>query len=105
MSDPDDPLNQQHIPPSFVALYVPPGRIKPTISREALLERYGLCEDLAQMLTDTALSHRHAMGLSPADVLERVGRGLTGPDALTDAPESRWVLQRLAELLDWPAPA
>lgn len=103
MSSADDPLNQLELPPSFVALFVPPGRIKPTASREQMLERYGFCEDLAQMLTETALSHFHALQVSETDVLERVARGLQGDEAPCSPDEAHWVLRRLAELLNWPA--
>ena len=41
--------NQIIIPPSFIALFVPPGRIKPTEPREVIAERYELCEDLARL--------------------------------------------------------
>jgi len=40
--------NQFHIPPSFIALYVPPGRIKPTAGRDEIAQRYEFCEDLAR---------------------------------------------------------
>ncbi len=105
MPHPDDPLNQQEVPPSFVALFVPPGRIKPVISREELLERYGFCEDLAQLLTETAQHQRHSLHLGESDVLERVGQGLTAGGAMPSEAEAQWVVRRLAELLDWPAPA
>ena len=46
--------NQLTIPPSFIALFVPPGRIKPNASREQIAERYEFCEDLATMMMDSA---------------------------------------------------
>ncbi len=94
--------NQIPVPPSFVALFVPPGRIKPTEPRAVIAERYELCEDLAQMLTETAQERLHALGIAESDVLERIGRGLVAPGTIVDAAEARWVLRRLAELLDWP---
>jgi hypothetical protein len=100
--NPDDPLNQLTLPGSFVALFVPPGRLKPTASREWMLERYGLCEDLATLLTDTASGHAHQLGVTGPDVLERILRGLLEPGSPVDAAEARWVVRRLAELLDWP---
>lgn len=104
MSHPDDPLNQQDVPSSFVAAFVPPGRIKPVIGREELLERYGFCEDLAQLLTETALNQRHALQVGESDVLDRVAQGLAAGGAVPSEGEAQWVLRRLAELLDWPAP-
>jgi hypothetical protein len=37
-------------------------------------------------------------------VLERVHRGLLGGAAGVSAAEAQWVIRRLAELLQWPAP-
>lgn len=90
------------VPPSFIALFVPPGRIKPTEPREHIAQRYELCEDLAQMLCDQALARRAELGITEHDVLERIGRGLHGGDVV-NADEATWVIRRLAELLDWPA--
>jgi hypothetical protein len=112
------------VPPSFIALFVPPGRIKPTASRQTIAARYDLCEDLAQMLTETARAKQFELGVDEATVLERMLRGLleqgaTSMDATKDgatdgatdaseppgivtAAEAQWVVRRLAELLDWP---
>ena len=91
--------SQTYVPPSFVALFVPPGRIKPTASREHIAERHDLCEDLAQMLLETAQTQRWSLGITTDDTLERIARGLpsSGLD-LSDA-ETGWVMTRLAELL------
>ncbi len=96
--------SQLVVPPSFVALFVEPGRIKPNASREQILERYDYCEDLAQMLTETASARRWELGITEEDVLERLGRGLVGPEAGVSESEAIWVIRRLAELLGWPAP-
>jgi hypothetical protein len=62
---------------------MPPGAVKP---REFSGIRYGLCEDMAQMLTEQ-------------DVLERTSRGLV-QDALAFTPaEAGWIVRRLSELL------
>ncbi len=90
------------VPPSFVALFVPPGRLRPTAPREHIAQRYELCEDLAQLLTEQAQARRFELGVTEQDVLERIGRGLVAPGTIVDAAEARWVLRRLAELLDWP---
>ena len=89
------------VPRSFIDLFVPPGRIKPTASRETIAARYELCEDLAQMLSETARDHLHALGITEADVLERIHRGLEECETV-DSVEAAWVLRRLAEILDWP---
>jgi hypothetical protein len=96
--------SQIEVPPSFVALFLEPGRIKPREPWAVISQRYELCEDLAQMLTDTARTKLWELHATEADVLERIGQGLAqGPlDLSTD--EAQWVLRRLAELLDWTAP-
>lgn len=97
---PDD-HSQILIPPSFVALFVPPGRIRPSEPREHIAERYELCEDFAQMLVETATTKRFELGAHEEDVLERIGRGLHEPGSPLTGAEARWVLTRLRELLGW----
>lgn len=92
------------VPRSFIELFVPPGKIKPTETREVIAMRYELCEDLAQMLTDTAQSKLFELGVTEQDVLQRMHRGLLVDGALVSADEAQWVLRRLAELLGWPQP-
>ena len=95
--------SQLVVPPSFVALFVPPGRSKPSAARQHIAARHEFCEDLAQMLTETASTQLWELGITEADVLRRVHRGLV-EGALVDAAEAHWVLRRLAELLGWPDP-
>ena len=90
------------VPPSFIALFVPPGRIKPTESREFIAERYEWCEDLATMLMDTARQKLWDLGITEADVLQRVHQGLLDGGIGLDAAQAQWVIRRLAELLEWP---
>jgi hypothetical protein len=90
------------VPPSFVALFIPPGRVKPNASRERILARYELCEDLATMLVDHAKTKLWELGVGEEDVLQRIHRGLLGGDAGLETPEAEWVTRRLAEMLDWP---
>jgi hypothetical protein len=96
--------NQIEIPPSFIALFVEPGRIKPSASRAEIQQRYEFCEDLASMLTDTAQSRLWELGITEADVLERIGGGLLAGPAGVNAAEAQWVTRRLAELLGWSSP-
>lgn len=93
--------NQLVVPPSFIALYITPGRSRPSAPRDEIAARYEFCEDLATMLTDTAAQTLWQLGVTEADVLERVRRGLCGGAAGVSAPEAAWVLRRLAELLNW----
>jgi hypothetical protein len=94
----DDGGSQIVVPPSFIALFVPPGRIKPVEPLAHIAARYEFCEDLAQSLVELARTQRWSLGITSDDVLERVGRGLVDLD-LADG-ERGWVLGRLAELLD-----
>jgi hypothetical protein len=100
--------NQSHIPPSFVALFVPPGQHKPIQPWRTVLARYEWCEDLAQLTTETAGQMQFSLGIGESDVLHRCLLGLstpastTEPAAVSDA-EAVWVIRRLAELMDWTA--
>jgi len=96
--------SQIEIPPSFLALYVAPGRQKPSLARDELAARYELCEDMAQMLTETARNMEFGLGITEADVLARCLQGLRVEPTVVSEAESVWVVRRLAELLDWPAP-
>jgi len=97
-----DDGSQIVVPPSFVALFVPPGRIKPTAAREEIAARYEFCEDLAQMLTEHARTKHWELGVTEQDVLERMRLGLLEQDSGVSEAEAAWVVRRLAELLDWP---
>lgn len=92
------------VPPSFVALFLPPGRLKPTESREWIAQRYELCEDLAQMLTEQARELLWTLRVDESDVLERLHRGLADGEAGLASQEAFWIARRLAELLDWTWP-
>jgi hypothetical protein len=98
--------NQIVVPPSFIALFVPPGRVKPTEAREFIVQRHEYCEDMAAMLSETAQTQLWSLGITEADVLERIRRGLADPAVCLSAVEAGWVLGRLAEILNWdPLPA
>ena len=95
--------NQIIVPPSFVALYIEPGRSRPSASRDQIAVRYEFCEDLANMLCEHALDKRWQLGVTEHDVLGRIWQGLQGGEAGVNDDEARWVVTRLAELLEWPA--
>ena len=96
--------NQIDIPPSFIALYLKPGRERPSAPHEVILARYKLCEDMACMLTE------HARELAFDEDMEQkvlrqchealLANSLAEPTNLS-TQESVWVIHRLAELLDW----
>lgn len=96
--------NQIHVPPSFTNLFVAPGRTKPTVPWAELLQRYELCEDMAQMLTTPAAEYLVKLGVAEADVLHKMAQGLLAEGGVLSPAEAGWVIQRLAELLGWPAP-
>ena len=93
---------QIHIPPSFMALYVPPGKIKPTLGLRDMAERYELCEDLANLLTEKAANMQFTLGITEELVLQQCELGLLAEPAVVIPVEARWVVCRLAELLNWP---
>lgn len=90
------------VPPSFIALYLAPGRSKPNASRDEIAARHEFCEDLASMLSDHAVARLWELGAAEADVLERIQRGLLSEDSGVTSPEAAWVMRRLAEILNWP---
>lgn len=92
------------VPRSFIELYLPPGRVKPTAPRDEIAARYEFCEDLASMLTEHARLKLWELGITEADVLERMHRGLVAGEAPVSSAEAVWVIRRLAELLEWRAP-
>lgn len=93
---------QIHIPPSFMALYVPPGKIKPTLGLCDMAARYDLCEDLANLLTEQAANMQFTLGITEELVLQQCELGLLAEPAVVSPVEARWVVCRLAELLNWP---
>lgn len=97
--------NQLEIPTSFLTLFVEPGQDRPHATRAAITARYEFCEDLAGHLYEYARAQHHDLGITEAQVLERVRLGLASPSSGVDAAEAVWVVRRLAELEGWPDPA
>jgi hypothetical protein len=93
---------QIEIPQSFLQLFVLPGRSKLNAPREQVLADYELCEDMANMLVVTAADMQFKLGVTEQDVLERCLRGLLLEDSVVAPVYAHWVVQRLAELLNWP---
>lgn len=96
--------NQIEIPQSFIGLYMRPGRTRPSAPHEVILERYEQCEDIAVTLVEHAQTQAATAGLAEQDILARCHRGLAADAAGFSAPEARWIVFRLAELLEWEAP-
>lgn len=97
--------NQIFIPPSFSALYVPPGKIKPSLTALEMAARYELCEDMAQLLTEQVATQQFQLGITEDLALERCLQGLLATPGVVSEAEARWVVCRLAELLNWPMPS
>jgi len=94
--------NQIVVPASFIALFVEPGRSKPSATRQHIALRHEFCEDLASMLTEQAQGKHWELGVTEDEVLERILRGLRADPLVVDEREAVWVVTRLAELLEWP---
>jgi hypothetical protein len=93
--------NQIEIPQSFMALFVSPGRAKPSAPRSEVAARYELCEDLANLLAPTAANMTDSLGITERQVIERCRLSLSGEEAVVTEPEADWVMSRLTELLGW----
>jgi hypothetical protein len=101
------PMNQDSqivVPEAFVALYKPHGALKPTEPWDVIAARSEFCEDLAQLLIETARGKLFELGIHESDVIERIHQGLLADAAVVSPAEAGWVAGRLAELLDWPLP-
>jgi hypothetical protein len=96
--------SQIEIPQSFIALFMEPGRSKLAATRLFIAQRYELCEDMANLLTQTAQEMLHGLGLAESDVLQRCYQGLLAGAAQFTALEAEWVVRRLAELSQWAQP-
>lgn len=93
--------NQILIPPSFIALYLDPGRTRPNAPREQIADRYELCEDTATLLTEHAQTMVFEQGVSEAQALLRCRQGLLTDASVFSEAEAGWITTRLAELLGW----
>lgn len=102
--DPMEDPNQIEVPPSFTALFASPSGHRLLQPMPVVRERYELCEDLAQMLTEQASSVMFKSGRTEREVLQQMQLALTGPESVVEPAEAAWVVKRLAELLAWEAP-
>jgi hypothetical protein len=99
-----DDFNQIEVPPSFTALFTSPSGYRLTEPMSHVRQRYELCEDMAQMLTEQAGTTLFKSGGSEEQVLAQMRLALSGEGSPVLPPEAEWVVRRLAELLNWPAP-
>lgn len=96
-----DEYNQIEPPPSFVALFASPSGHKLLEPMSTVRQRYELCEDLAQALTEQAAVNLFKSGGSEREVLQKMELALTAEDSPISASEANWVVTRLAELSGW----
>jgi hypothetical protein len=96
-----DDFNQIEVPPSFLALFTSPSGHRLLEPMSTVRQRYELCEDLAQILTEQASTALFSTGGSEAEVLEKMQLALATPESPVQPAEAVWVVRRLAELLGW----
>ncbi|GKT25277.1 hypothetical protein [Acidovorax sp. SUPP3334] len=95
--------NQIHVPPSFLSVYSD-ARQRLSEPADVVRARYELCEDLACHLVEQAQTLYHVQAPSEAEILLRIHAGLAGTESGVTAGEARWIVLRLAELLEWRCP-
>lgn len=98
----EDP-NQTLVPESFMALYVQRG--KPTLQRHEIEARHEFCDDLASQVSEMCRTVQFGGDLSESAALRKCFDGLIEPPLSVSAPEARWVMCRVAEILEWSVPA
>jgi hypothetical protein len=99
-----DDYNQIEVPSSFVALFTSPTGYRLMEPMTIVRQRYELCEDLAQVLTEQASTTLFKAGGTESEVLEKIRFALTAAESPIQPAEAAWVVRRLAELLDWDVP-
>jgi hypothetical protein len=67
-------------------------------------QRYELCEDLAQVLTEQAATTLFKTCGTELQVLDSIQLALSADESPVQPVEAAWVVRRLAELLDWKVP-
>ena len=98
-----DETSQIQPPPSFAELFrTRSGKLSKPIA--TVVERYELCEDLACHLTEQAQTLYHSGNSSEEQVLLGMYTGLATEGSVVSPAEARWIVQRMAELLEWRAP-
>lgn len=98
-----DDTSQIQPPPSFVELFRDrAGRIRTPLAE--VVQRYELCEDLACHLVEQAQTLYYSGNSSEEGVLLGFHAGLADEGSVVSTAEAGWVIQRLAELLEWRAP-
>lgn len=98
-----DDTSQIQPPESFAELFRSHAGILKTPIAE-IVARYELCEDLACHLVEQAQTLYHSGNSSEEGVLLGFHTALSADGGVVTPKEAGWVIQRLAELLEWKAP-
>lgn len=98
-----DDTSQIQPPASFADLFRSRAGVLKTPIAE-VVARYELCEDLACHLVEQAQTLYHSGNSSEEGVLLGFHSALAAEGSVVTAVEASWVIQRLAELLEWKAP-
>lgn len=98
-----DNTSQIQPPPSFAELFrTRSGKL--SVSIDQVVTRYELCEDLSCHLVEQAQTLYHSGNSSEEQVLLGMHAGLASEGSVVSTPEAGWIVQRLAELLQWKTP-
>ena len=98
-----DDTSQIQPPASFADLFRSrSGKLSASIGE--VVARYELCEDLACHLTEQAQTLYHSGNSSEEQVLLGMHAGLATEGSVVSPAEAGWIVQRMAELLEWRAP-
>ena len=98
-----DDTSQIQPPESFADLFRSRAGILKTPIAD-IVARYELCEDLACHLVEQAQTLYHSGNSSEEGILLGFHAALITEGAPVAPKEAGWVIQRLAELLEWKAP-
>lgn len=100
--------SQIHIPESFIRLFLVPGQPVPRHRAAELAMRHEFCDDLAMSLMPRAQELQFQLGITEADVIDRMLESLMVLTAVDDSAEARlmlaearWVVCHMAEQLGW----
>ena len=97
-----DDTSQIEPPSSFIHLFRSrAGSL--TMPAIQIVARYEFCEDLASHLMEQAQALHH-QGHGSNSILLGIHAGLRSEDAMCSPAEAGWIVQRLAELLQWQIP-
>ena len=100
-----DDASQIHIPESFIRLHARPNQPRPAQLAERIARRFEVCDDMATALVTRAQEVQFKLGITEADVIDKLLDSLLpitqGPDAVLSEPEAQWVVCHVAEQLGW----